>query len=517
MAGLTRLSVLVGANDAGLRRETVELLGELGVRHVAQVDALPPLLRALETQAFDVLLCAEQLGGEDGVAVLQAARKAAPATRAVLLREKGRAGELVLEDLEAIELPLSRMVLQGLLHRIGSAHDGFWCEVSEFSLSDILQMYHQARRSITVLLSGPIAGRIRMEAGEIVDADADDEHGMDALSHLLEADSGLVRTVPPQVGGPQTIFAAFPSVILAATHRLDERRRDSMSGQPPRPSSYPVSSHPVSPYPGSAYPGGNADPSSANLRGSYPVAPSFGDPELLEHERTSVSSSVLRPVMTPMLQAVAPSPASFLVPNRARRQTLIAVVSSFAGVSFVSAAALYLNGADVAPAEAAYRSDRGTAEPKPGDVTSVARALEASAPATERAATTGAADPARTAAAPASLEPPSGFELHVTSKPSGATVSEAGRILGKTPMTLRIGDQSVVDLPRDFVLRLPGYVSARISRGASDSNVDAAVTLYPTPVLLESVDAGSAPDHLEAERPGSLRPRSKDLGIRLRR
>jgi CheY-like chemotaxis protein len=209
MANLTRLSVLVGEADVDRSREIAALLVELGVRQVMQVQSPSSLLEALKRQAFDVLLCAERLGPEDGVAVLRAARDVAPATRSVLMRANDRAGEFVPDGIEAIELPFSRLKLQGLLHRAAAPHGGLWCEVPELSLTDILQMYHQARRSITVLLSGPIAGRIWLEAGEIVDAEAHGERGMSALSRLLEAESGLVRTEPPKGPVSRSISAPF--------------------------------------------------------------------------------------------------------------------------------------------------------------------------------------------------------------------------------------------------------------------------------------------------------------------
>src|SRR6188768_3452973 len=111
MANLTRLSVLIGEADTDRSRETAELLKQLGVRDVVQVRALAPLLEALKKQAFDVLICAERLGADDGVAVLRAARSVAPATRSVLMRTNDRAGEFVPDDIEAVELPFSRLKL----------------------------------------------------------------------------------------------------------------------------------------------------------------------------------------------------------------------------------------------------------------------------------------------------------------------------------------------------------------------------------------------------------------------
>jgi CheY-like chemotaxis protein len=523
MANLTRLSVLIAETDPDRSRETAALLRELGVGYVAQVSALTPLLLALKKKAFDVLICAEQLAGEDGVSVLRRARKVAPATRTVLMRENHRAGEFVPDDVEAIELPFSRLTLQGLLHQTASARGGLWCEVPELSLSDILQMYHQARRSITVLLSGPIAGRIRLEAGEIVDAESNEEHGIPALSRLLEAESGLVRTEPPKAGGPRTISAPFQSVILEAAHRLDERRRDSMGGPPPS--------------------GG------LHAGSSYPPKPALGEDGLISNETTSVSGGVLRAAMTPMLHGVAPNPESFLGPSqRARRQTIVAVVSVIASLLFVGVAALYLK-TRLVVSPAASASDVGSREPPANDMEPTSRPAAPPEPESARAtpfageerepsiaaapsldvgrpriddgplATTEATRPEPSAALAAREQPhtrPSSFELHITSRPSRATVVEAGRVLGKTPLRLSIGASSVARAPREFELRLPGYVSARISQTASQSNVNAAVVLYPA-VVESAADAGSPLDDFEPARPGSARSKRNDLGIRLRR
>jgi CheY-like chemotaxis protein len=519
MANLTRLSVLVAEANADRSGEIAGELRELGVRDVTVVEALAPLLDAMKKQAFDVLICAERLGDQDGVAVLRAARKFAPATRAVLTRAPERAGELVPEDIEAIELPLSRPTLQGLLHRTASTSGGLWCEVPELSLSDILQMYHQARHSITVLLSGPIGGRIRIEAGEIVDAEADDQRGLPALSRLLEAESGLVRTELPEAGGASTISAPFQSVILEAAHRLDERRRDSMVG------------------PGTAISSGTSMGHSA--QSAYPPLMSGPDPS--GHETTSATSSARHPALAPMFHALAPSSEAFLAPKRrARRQTIVAVTSLVASLAFAGLAVLYLrNRLDISPmwpARDISSSERAvTDEPPPGAAASARPSEEPAAPPapTRDEVPSPAApsaglerppdEPEQTKAAlqAAPSEEPrtaaSSFQFHITSKPSRATVSEAGRVLGKTPLTLTIRASSVVSTPREFVVRLPGHIPVRLSRGASQSNVNAAVVLSPRPAATDNPDAGTSESDLEPARPESPGQRRKDLGIRLRR
>ena len=92
-------------------------------------------------------------------------------------------------------------------------------------------------------------------------------------------------------------------------------------------------------------------------------------------------------------------------------------------------------------------------------------------------------------------------------------------MLGKTPLTVTIGTSSVADAPREFVLRLPGHLSSRIYQGPSSADVSAKVVLVPRAVATDGPDGGAPATELDGAgaRPDSLRPRRKDLGIRLRR
>lgn len=522
MANLTRLSVLIGEADVDRSRETAELLKQLGVRDVVQVRALAPLLGALKKQAFDVLICAEQLGDEDGVAVLRAARNVAPATRSVLMRTNDRAGEFVPDDIEAVELPFSRLKLQGLLHRTAAPHGGLWCEVPELSLTDILQMYHQTRRSIVVLLSGPIAGRIWLEGGDIIDAEANGERGMSGLSLLLEAESGLVRTEPPKGPVTRTISAPFQSVILEAARKLDERRRDSLSAAPTAAS-----------HTGSGL-------AAVGASGRYSTLPPAGG-----SERPSLGGAVLRPAMTPPIESPAPSPESLLAsPRRERRRSWAAMLGVLLGLAVAGVAASYVGNrvgssqtredddtpevAASAPSTPVQRaSDVEPSPPAP------ARAPAAPAPAPSSAARPAIASPERapiTSQGPAPTTPRvaappranASFELYITSKPPRATVNEGNRALGKTPLRLTISKASLADGPREFILRLAGYLPVKISQAASGSDVEAAVVLSPRPTAFDTPDGGLYEPELEVvdstgSRSGNTKARRKDLGIRLRR
>jgi hypothetical protein len=492
MANLTRLSVLIAESDGERSREVIRLSRELGVERVMHVSTPLELLEALKKQAFDVLLCSDRLGEEEAVSVLRSVQKLAPATRAVLMRPNERAAEALPVDVEAIELPFSRLSLQGLLHGAAAPEGGLWCEVPALSLADILQMYHQARRSITVLLSGPIGGRIQLEDGEIVDAESNEERGMAALSRLLEAESGLLRTRAADPDQVHTVSGPFQSVLLEAAHRLDERRRDSV----------------------------------------------------LNAETPSASSAILLPAGKPSLQAHAPNPESFLVPpGRRRRQTWIAVFSVLVSMAFAFGAALYLgkhlgssrwagtSGADPSAQEAARVEQAAQALAPPPSVTPPLPSPPTSPPALTVGPPGGSnprPDPpsrSTTEIGSASttgerrLDVPESFELHITSKPSRATVTEGSRMLGKTPLSITILQSSVARGTREFLVRSPGYLAGRVAQAGSASNVAAHVVLTARPEAtdLPDSDSSSADGQTTESRGDPSRGKRNDLGIRLRR
>ncbi len=498
MANLTRLSVLVAEGDDDLNRDIAELLASLGVKDVVRVFDLAPALEWLRSRAFDILISAERLGDADGVELVRVARQASPATRSFLLRAEERAGVPMPEDVEVLELPVSAPKLRSLLNSAAAPQGGLWCEVPELSLSDILQMYHQGRRSITVLLSGPIAGRIRLDTGEIVDAQTESLRGISALSRLLEAESGLVRTETVVHDPTHTISAPFQRVILEAAQRLDEQRRDSQ---------------------GVALPMSIENVSSEQLRLD-------DNPELV----------------SPEFRAYAPNPQSFLRPEskpRSRKSVVIAA-SVLSALVLMSAVGVYFRGrvgastgvkADARAAQSSLPgqppSDR--AEHDPAQQVHAERPLEQSvhaltppggpeaprgpgAPAPE--APRGALDAPRAAPDPA----PS-FTLTISSTPSRATVVERGKVLGKTPLRLSIDNASVARAPRQFVLLVNGYLPYTLSQAASKADVKAILVLSPRPMEANIPDENAQDSDVEQAGARSNKPRAKrqDLGIRLRR
>jgi serine/threonine protein kinase len=75
------------------------------------------------------------------------------------------------------------------------------------------------------------------------------------------------------------------------------------------------------------------------------------------------------------------------------------------------------------------------------------------------------------------------FVLHLDSAPTGATVSENGKVLGETPLDVPIERSSVADgKTRTFHLKKDGYAAAPFEQGASESDRLVSVALAPESV-----------------------------------
>jgi CheY-like chemotaxis protein len=496
MAHFARLSVLVAESDATLRGATLELVRQLGVHEVVQSESLGQAVELLRARAFDILLASESLAGGSGLELIAAAERASPATRSILIRAEGESAELP-PGMEALRRPVSTEELRAVLQPVAAPAGGLWCEVPQLSLVDILQMYHQGRRSISVMISGPIAGRVRLEEGEIVDAQTEDLRGLPALSRLLEAESGLLRTEVPAPDSTRTISGPFQFLILHSAQRLDERRRVSSPGLP-------------------------ADPTLNVSNEQFPM---------LEEEPSK------EPELQPQAFA-APSPGP------ARGNWLVIVAALVAVAAFALSVRSYLTHRADSLADASRRSaslglsvQERQPEPAPAPSAPATPALPparlAESPAALPSAPSGAeglevpgaspesvAKPADApAAAQASDNPPS-FELNIISKPARATVLENHQVLGKTPLRLKLDNASLASGPRELVVQHNGYHAHKISLSQSKADVRVVAVLTPRAPARDAAsepvpeeDQGATPDG----RNDRSRPKRSDLGIRLRR
>jgi CheY-like chemotaxis protein len=227
---IATLVVVVADGSESRCRQIAQALQDLGVRDVTQVHSLVPAIERLKRQPVDILVSGEHLLDHHGSALLDAVRRVSPATRTLLLPDDG--GPDASDPMLANDPTLSatRVLLKTVVHAAVAAQGAFWCKVPDLSLSDILQMYHQLRRQVTVLVSGRVAGRIRLERGELVHAESEDQLGIAALCRLLDADSGLIRTDTSAFEAVHTLSGPFHRVLLDAMELLDARREVQRAG-----------------------------------------------------------------------------------------------------------------------------------------------------------------------------------------------------------------------------------------------------------------------------------------------
>jgi ActR/RegA family two-component response regulator len=222
-------SVLVVDDDAVLRRAVASELTKRGY-DVSSAGSVDEGLGLMREAPFDVLVTDLRMGGKDGIDLLTAVRDHASATRTILM-----SGFATAKDYQhAIELGAVRVLckpftpdeLIGAIEHAVDCETGFRGSIHGLSLIDIIQMFHYARRTITVTVTGARTAFIDIRDGEIVHAQHGEVTGTDALRHILGASSGAITTSVPNTEGPRTIEVPFQSLVLDVLRELDEEGRD---------------------------------------------------------------------------------------------------------------------------------------------------------------------------------------------------------------------------------------------------------------------------------------------------
>lgn len=221
-------SVLIVDDDAQLREAMARDLMEKGF-DVATASCVSEATTSLGARAPDVLITDLRMSEADGIDLLDSVRKLAPKTRSILMSAYATARDhQVATDMGAVRVLCKPFNSTELVQAIQQAVDcgtGFRGSVHGLSLVDLLQMFHFARRSISIRLGAPVQGSIHIEAGEVVHAEHGSEVGERALRALLSAPSGAITT-HPRVEVPRTVTRTFQSLLLDLLRQLDETSQD---------------------------------------------------------------------------------------------------------------------------------------------------------------------------------------------------------------------------------------------------------------------------------------------------
>ena len=179
-------------------------------------------IRLLWGEAYDVVICDQEIPDTDGLELLQWLRNHAPATRVLMLGkpdsattrtralEMGAAGYLE----RPLDLPTLKTELRQMLHATG-----FSASLDSFDLLDVIQIITLSRKSIALVVSTGLEeqGILRFQSGELVSAEYGVLRGEEAFFALAAHKNGTVvqrpwdEEVTPNVTQPlsRLIFQAL--------------------------------------------------------------------------------------------------------------------------------------------------------------------------------------------------------------------------------------------------------------------------------------------------------------------
>jgi CheY-like chemotaxis protein len=240
--------VLIVDDDARMASALSQEMGRLGfqTKLAGSADAA---LEILLNQKVDVLLTDLRMSGRDGLDLIKLARKASPETRALLMSAYATARDYKQAiDQGAIEVltkPFSPEDLEAAIKKALDLKEGIQGLVHGLSITDILQMFHMSKRSLTIKVSDD-GSAIYLKDGEIIHATWRGKIGVEALQRILGSHVGAIRTSPAE-SVPQTIDHGFEGLLLDLHRVMDEQKRDGIVPLEPTPLPVLVSTKSVTP------------------------------------------------------------------------------------------------------------------------------------------------------------------------------------------------------------------------------------------------------------------------------
>jgi CheY-like chemotaxis protein len=223
-------TVLIVEDDPLLGRALCRDLKDHGfaVHLCSELDDAMALVRA---RPVDVVVADLGLPSGDGIDLLDQLRRASPRTRSILMsgfasaKDYARAVELGV--VRVLIKPFSREELIGCIRQAVDCETGIHGSIHGLSLVDVLQMFNQARRSVTISMGGFGAGRIFLRDGQFIHAEYGDQRGDAALSSILVQPAGSMQTraLPEKI--ERTIDRDFNELLFESMRAMDEAAADS--------------------------------------------------------------------------------------------------------------------------------------------------------------------------------------------------------------------------------------------------------------------------------------------------
>lgn len=195
-------------------------------------------LALLESETFNLLMADLSMPRMDGLQVLSIARRKYPQLRVVVLTglrdEQFRTRAYAMGVDQYWIKPESDqemgLVMESIESLLGRESEGGFRGVQSKSLVDIIQLECLSQSSGTLRIThGNVEGRIWIQQGEVVEAEACDLNAEPAFQHILSWKTGSFEILPADPARPRAIFTSYQGLLLNTAQALDE----ALSQAPP--------------------------------------------------------------------------------------------------------------------------------------------------------------------------------------------------------------------------------------------------------------------------------------------
>src|ERR1051326_8730358 len=190
----------------------------------------------LEADDFLLLISDLKMPKMDGLQVLSIVRRKYPQLRTVVLTSV--VDEQFRSRVYALGVDLFwqkpgtdqeiQLFLECLESLLGREAEGGFRGVQSKSLVDIIQLECISQSSSVLRISnGSLAGKIWINAGELIDSEVEELRGEQAFQKILSWKTGNFEMLPAEPARARTIFNGYNALLLESAQAFDESRGDS--------------------------------------------------------------------------------------------------------------------------------------------------------------------------------------------------------------------------------------------------------------------------------------------------
>jgi len=218
------VSVLVVDDDATLTRALSRLLASVRF-DVTVTHSADEALAVMGQKQVDILVTDLRMEGMDGLTLLERVSATSPHTRAIMMSgvasSRQHDAALRLGAVRVLSKPFDNSEFLDSVRQAADCRVGVRGSIHGLALTDLLQMFHFGRRSVTIRLAGTLPGNIHFKRGELVHAECGTLEGREALKALLSRPSGTVETTAIQTD-KHSLSESFDALLLDALREVDE-------------------------------------------------------------------------------------------------------------------------------------------------------------------------------------------------------------------------------------------------------------------------------------------------------